>query len=78
MARVVYGLCFLKPETVEERFVFDIFPDNPENKKADYIVNTYIDGSATFPPEIWADPDIEIKHTMNGCESSNPTSTYGE
>ena len=37
---------------------------------ADSVVNTYIDGSATFPPEIWADPDIDSKLTK-----SNPTST---
>ena len=38
-------------------------------------MNTYIDGSATFPPEIRADPDIDSKRAMNGCESSDPTST---
>ena len=39
-----------------------------------------VDESATFPLEIWADPDIDSKHTMNGCQSSNPTSnsTIGE
>ena len=36
---------------------------------------TYIDGPVTFPPEIWADPDIDSKRTMDGCESSNPTTT---
>ena len=51
--------------------MFGIFTD----ANADYVVNTYIDGSATFPPEIWADPDIDSKRTMNGCLSSNPTST---
>ena len=48
--------------------MFDIFTDVPENEKADYVVNTYIKGSATFPPEIWTDPDIDSKRTMNGCE----------
>ena len=38
-------------------------------------MNTYIDGTATFPPEIWAGPDIDSKRTINGYESSNPTST---
>ena len=39
-----------------------------------------VDGSATFPLEIWADPDIDSKQTLNGCESPNPTSnsTIGE
>ena len=39
-----------------------------------------INESATFPLEIFADPDIDGKHTMNACESSNPTSnsTIGE
>ena len=27
-------LCFLKPEIIEECFVFDIFADDPENEKA--------------------------------------------
>ena len=82
--KLFFGLCLLKPETVEECFVFDIFADAPENENAimfaDYVVNTYIDDSATFLREIWADPDMDIKRSMNGCESSKLTSisTIGE
>ena len=38
-------------------------------------MHIYIDGSATFPPEIWLYLDIDGKRTTNSCESSNPTST---
>ena len=65
-SRCFWSLFFLKQETVEECFAIDIFA----------CLLTAIDGSATFPPEIWADPDIDSKRTMNGCESSYPTSTY--
>ena len=82
--KLFFGLCLLKPETVEEYFVFDIFAYAPENEKAimfaDYVVNTYINDSATFLPEIWTDPDMDIKRSLNGCKSSHSTSisTIGE
>ena len=56
--KLFFGLYLLKPETVEEGFVFDIFADAPENENAimfaDYVVNTYIDDTATCLPEILA------------------------
>ena len=82
--KLCFGLCLLKPETVEVYFVFDIFADGHENEKAiifaDYVVNTYIDDSATFLPEIWTDPDMDIKRALNDCLSSHSTSisTIGE
>ena len=58
---------------MENCFVFDIFTDAPDCEKsiefADYIVNTYIDPTSKFPPQIWADADVECKRTTNGCES---------
>ena len=68
-----FGLSFLEPAEVEESFAYDFIPDMPENEKAmafaDYVVNTYIDPSAKFPPAVWADPDISARRTTNGCES---------
>ena len=57
---------------------FTVIADAQENENAimveDYVVNIYIDGSATFPPLIWADLDNNSQRTciMESCESSNP------
>ena len=31
---------------------------------------TYIDLSAAIPHKVWADPDVDSKHTTNNCESA--------
>lgn len=71
--KLFFGLSFLNPEEVEECFVFDIFSEAPDCERAiefaDYVVNTYIDQSSKFPPILWANSDLEIKRTTNGCES---------
>ena len=45
--KLLFGMWFLKPETVEECFVFDIFPDAHENENAimiaDYVKHTSMD-----------------------------------
>ena len=45
--KLLFGMWFLKPETVEECFVFDLFPDAHENENAimiaDYVKHTSMD-----------------------------------
>jgi len=51
-------------------FLFSEAPDCEKAVKfADYVLNTYVcSDSAVFPPQIWADSNIERKRTTNGCE----------
>ena len=72
--KVFFGLSFLEPVEVEECFVFDLFSVAPDCEKAvkfaDYVLKTYVcSDSAVFPPQIWAESNIEGIRTTNGCES---------
>lgn len=74
--RYTFGLTYLKPEEVSECFVFDMMsvkpevnPDDELSKYADYLLETYIEENAIFPPEIWAEESASITRTTNTCES---------
>jgi len=36
---------------------------------SDYLVDTYISSSSTFPPSLWAMNSIDSERTTNACES---------
>lgn len=67
-----FGLSFLNPEDVGDCIVEDFGADLVQDKKViaffDYLVDTYISESSTFPPEIWAQP-VLFARTTNACES---------
>jgi len=71
--RHTFGLTFLAPEEVCDSFVEDFMSDKPIDNRvdnfADYLLETYIDQNATFPPEIWAANTANIYRTTNACES---------
>ena len=68
-----FGLPFLPPSEVGDCFTFDIMtamPDNPLCKTfADYVVGTYVDHDARYPPHLWAEIPSDAKRTNNGPES---------
>lgn len=68
-----FGLSFLPPADVSDAFAFDILADAPEGRKveqfADYVLQTYVAPEAKFPPDMWADPDLESHRTTNACEA---------
>ena len=66
-----FGLHFLNPEDVEDAFIEDVMPDCPEKcvPFADYLVESYIDSSAKFPPRMWAGAPSDERRTNNGTES---------
>lgn len=71
----VFGLTYLAPE-VSDAFSFDLAEDMPDNDDrlttfSDYLVESYIEEDANFPPEIWAHYAADITRTTNCCESSN-------
>jgi hypothetical protein len=59
----------LKPEEVFNCFIDDLITIKPINtnvdKFCDYLLKTYIEQDALFPPNIWA----EFAATTNSCES---------
>lgn len=71
--RFVFGLPFLQPQDVGDCFAFDLGEIQPNDAKitafADYLVTTYIDENACFPPTLWAQQSISTDHTTNACES---------
>lgn len=71
--RFVFGLPFLKPQDVGDCFAFDLGEIQPNDVKitefADYLVTTYIDENACFPPILWAHQSVSQDHTTNACES---------
>lgn len=68
-----FGLTYLHPNEVEDSFVFDLMSYKPQNdvldKYCDYLLETYIDENATFPPSVWAEENASITRTTNCCES---------
>ena len=53
--------------------VFTIEHDNiiPQDQMTfvDYLVTTYIDENACFPPTLWTQHSISMDHTTNSCEN---------
>jgi hypothetical protein len=51
------GLAFLNPEDVGDSFAVDLIPDMPSDNKvqlfADYVLSTYVDDNAMYPPSVW-------------------------
>lgn len=72
--RYVFGLLFIDPNEVGNIYVFTlaaIMP--PENEKLEtftsYLVSTYIDNDASYPPRMWASASSSTSKTTNACES---------
>ena len=73
------ALPLLPASDIGDAYAFDIDATRPDDdtdaidKFADYIVSTYIDDDALFPPYVWAAaPDADMHHlprTTNACES---------
>lgn len=62
----LFGLHFLRPDEVA-----DAMPDKPQDprveKFSDYLLLTYIQENATFPPKMWASCALHAR-TTNVCE----------
>ena len=54
-------------------FAEDLIPDMPSDNKvqdfADYVLSTYVDDSAMFPPSVWAEIPSNSRRTNNGPEA---------
>ena len=66
----------LPAEQVGDAFAFDLMTEMPDDPAvevfADYMLNTYVDVDATFPPALWAaapTPDNYVPRTTNACEA---------
>lgn len=68
-----FGLAFLDPEDVSDSFSEDLIPDMPSNRAveqfSDYVLATYIDDTAMFPPSTWAEVPSTVRRTNNGPEA---------
>lgn len=68
-----FGLAFLSPEEVADCFAEDLIHDMPKDKKveafADYVLSTYVDDNALFPPTVWAETPTTARRTNNGPEA---------
>ena len=75
-----FGLAFLNPEDVGDSFAVDLIPDMPSDNKvqdfADYVLSTYVDDNARYPPSVWAEIPSNSRRTNNGPEAFN--SHYNE
>jgi len=67
--RAFFGLAFLQPEKIEECLTEDFGPRAPDNDN--YILSTYVEGGATYPPEMWAGCCANAIRTTNICEGFN-------
>jgi hypothetical protein len=71
--RHLFGLTFLSPEQVGDCFVEDFYAEIPDDERvrkyADYLVDTYINENATFPPQVWAEKTASLTRTTNACEA---------
>lgn len=69
----IFGLPLLEPENVGTCFVVDFMGIKPMDERidkfCDYLVDTYIDENATFPPYLWSSCNISGERTTNACES---------
>jgi hypothetical protein len=66
--RHFFGLAFLNPEDVGDSFAEDLIPDMPSDF-SDYVVSTYVDDNAMFPPSVWAEIPSKSRRTNNGPEA---------
>lgn len=68
-----FGLTYLKPGDVEDCFTFDLMSYKPKDdildKYADYLLETYIEPNAPFPPNLWAEDYASVTRSTNACES---------
>jgi hypothetical protein len=68
-----FGLAFLNPEDVGDSFAEDLIPGMPSDNKvqnfADYVLSTYVDDNAMFPPSVWAEIPSNSRRTNNGPEA---------
>jgi hypothetical protein len=75
-----FGLAFLNPEDVGDSFAVDLIPDMPSDNKvqvfAEYMLSTYVDDNAMYPPSVWAEIPSNSRRTNNGPEAFN--SHYNE
>lgn len=71
--RHTFGLTYLNPDEVGDCFALDLFAEKPIHseldKYADYLLETYIEDDAPFPPSLWATATPSIINTTNACES---------
>lgn len=71
--RYTFGLTYLNPDEVGDCFALDLFAEKPihaqVDKYADYLLETYIEEDAPFPPSMWATATPSITNTTNACES---------
>lgn len=71
--RYTFGLTFLSAEEVGNVFSFILMEEKPQDQRvdsfADYLVETYIDEGATYPPIVWAAKTADLSRTTNSCES---------
>ncbi|KAE9533104.1 hypothetical protein AGLY_009532 [Aphis glycines] len=71
--KCVFGLPFLKPEEVFDCFIDDLMTIKPINATVDqfcdYLLKTYTEEDALFPPNIWAEFAATTNRTTNSCES---------
>ena len=70
----IFGLPGLPPSKVELFFTATLSPLSPKsqpmNAFKNYILETYVSSTASFPPHMWAGVlDTTSQHTTNGCES---------
>jgi len=67
----IFGLPFLKPE-VFNCFIDDLMTIKPINatvdKFCDYLLKTYIELDALYPPNIWAEFAATTNCTTNSCD----------
>jgi len=70
---LIFGLSLLPSNEVDDCFVEDLMSIQPLSEKlvefSDYLVDTYISSSSTFPPSLWAMNSIDSERTTNACES---------
>lgn len=68
-----FGLTYLNPDEVDDCFVFDLMSYKPHSdlldKYCDYLLDTYINDNAVFPPSLWAEESASVTRTTNCCES---------
>ena len=69
-----FGLAFLEPDEVDDCFAMELMAQTPDDQRcsdfADYVVVSYVQPEALFPPSLWADPPtLEARRTTNGPEA---------
>jgi hypothetical protein len=66
-----FGLAFLNPEDVGDSFAVDLIPDMPVDNKvqvfADYVLSTYVDDNAMYPPSVFYLFTVKVKLNSSIC-----------